>query len=81
MENITILFVSSDGFLQGILEVVEQQMWRYTSYEKKLNSQARLEGVKILGVRNIKKQEWVFSVGQPILICAHVGNHVAGGIF
>ena len=43
--------------------------------------QARAEGVKILGVRNIKKHEWGFSVGQPILICAYVENLVAGGIF
>ena len=43
-----------------------------------LNSQARAEGVKILGVRSIKKQEWGFSVGQPILIYVLVGWSVKG---
>ena len=51
------------------------------SKKLKLNSQARDEGVKILGVRSIKKQEWGFSVGQLILIYALVGGFVAGGIF
>ena len=46
-----------------------------------LNSQARAEGVKILGVWSFKKQEWGFSVGQPILIYVLVGGHVAGAIF
>ena len=81
-ENITIPSVSSDDFLHAILEVAEQQMWSYSSYVKKeLNSQARAEGVKILGVRSIKKQEWGFSVGQPILIYALFWGLVAGGIF
>ena len=53
------------------------RMWK----NKKLNSQARAEGVKILGVRSIKKQEWGFSVGQPILIYAFVGCFVEGAIF
>ena len=80
-ENI-IFSVSSDDFLHAILEVAEQQMLSYSSYvKKKLISQARAEVVKILGVRNIKKQEWGFYVGQPILICAYVGNLLAGGIF
>ena len=47
--------------------------------KKNLNSQARAEGVKILGVRSIKRQVWGFSVGQPILIYAFVGGLVAGG--
>ena len=34
VENITILFVSSDDFLHTILEVAEQQMWNYSSYIK-----------------------------------------------
>ena len=68
-KNITILSVSSDDFLHAILEVAEQQMWNYSSYvKKKLNSQVRAEGIKTVGVRNIKKQESDFSVGQPILI-------------
>ena len=46
-------------------------------WKKKSNSQARIEGVKILGVRSIKKQEWGFSVGQHILIYALVGGLVA----
>ena len=45
------------------------------------NSQARAEGVKILGVISIKKQEWGFSVGQLILIYVLVGGPVAGAIF
>ena len=49
--------------------------------KKKINSQAGAEGVKILGIRSIKKQEWGFSVGQPILIYALVGGLVAGGVF
>ena len=36
--------------------------------KKKFNSQARAEGVKIIGVRNIKKQELGVPVGQPIPI-------------
>ena len=32
VENITLLFVSSDDFLHAILEVAEQQMWSYSSY-------------------------------------------------
>ena len=44
-------------------------MWIYSSYaEKKLNSQARAEGVKKQGVRNIKKQEQGVPVSQPIPI-------------
>ena len=46
-----------------------------------LNSQVREVGVKILGVRRIKKQEWGFSVGQPILIYVLVGCPVAAAIF
>ena len=49
--------------------------------EKKINSLARAEGIKILGVRNIKKQEWGFSVGQPILIYELVSGPVAGEVF
>ena len=57
-ENITILSVSSDDFLHAILEVAEQQMWNHWSYGKKTtNSQARVEGIKTVGVRSIKKQE------------------------
>ena len=95
VENITILSVSSDDILHAFLAVVEQQMWNYSSYLKNenkkiknknknpnnLNSQARAEGVKILNVGSIKKQEWGFSVGQPILIYAQVGGFVAGVIF
>ena len=57
VENITILSISSDDFLHALLKVAEQQMWNYSSYvkKKKTNSQARVEGVKILGVRSIKK--------------------------
>ena len=60
VENITILSVSSDDFLYALLEVAEQLMWSYSSYvkkgkKKKLNSRVRAEGVKILGVRSIKK--------------------------
>ena len=71
-ENITILSVLSDDVLHAFLEVAEQQMWRYSLYltNKKIknnsNSQARAVGVKILGVRSIKKQGWSFSVGQTI---------------
>ena len=36
--------------------------------KKKLNSQARAEKVKTIGVRNIKKQEQGVPVGQPIPI-------------
>ena len=50
-------------------------------FEIKLNSQDRAEGVKILGVRSIKKQEWGFTVGQPILIFLLVSGSVAGAIF
>ena len=74
--------ISSDDFLHAIL--AEQQMWSYSSYltnKNNLNSQARAEGVIILGVRSIKKQEWGFSVGQPILIYTLVEDLVAGGIF
>ena len=46
-----------------------------------LNPQLRAERVKMLGARSMKKQEWSFSVGQPILICALVGGSVAGVIF
>ena len=46
-----------------------------------LNSQARAEEAKIFGVRSIKKQEWVFSVGRPILIYVLVSSPVAGAIF
>ena len=81
-ENINILSGLSDDFLHAFLAVAEQQMWNYSSYLKKekrkrkkknekknyLNSQVRAEGVKILGARSIKKQEWSLSVGQPILI-------------
>ena len=35
----------------------------------------------MISVRSIKKQEWGFSVGQPILIYAIVGGFVAGAIF
>ena len=56
-ENITIISVSSDEFLHAILEVAEQQMWNYSSYVEKKNSQARAEGVKTVGIRNIKKLE------------------------
>ena len=81
-EKITILSVSSDDFLHDILEVAEQQIWSCSSYVKeKKTSQVRAEWVKISGVKSIKKQEWGFSVGQPILICVHVGNPVAGGNF
>ena len=82
--NITILSVSSDDFLHAFFEVAEQQMWSYSSYvkkKKKLNSLAKTEGVKILSVRSIKKQELGFSVGQPILIYALVRGLLAGGIF
>ena len=48
-------------FYYAVLEVAEQQMRSYSSYVKKKkknsNSQVRAEGVKILGVRSIKKQE------------------------
>ena len=48
-ENITRLSVSSDDFLHDFLGVAEQQMWSYSSYvkkkQKKLNTQARAEGV------------------------------------
>ena len=82
-EDITILSVSSDDFLHALLKVAEQQMWSYSSYEKKKksNSRARAEGVKILGVRSNMKQDCGFPVGQPILIYALVGGLVAGGIF
>ena len=59
-KNIIIFSVSSDDFLHDILEVAEQQMWSLSSYVKKkkeLNSQARAEGIKLWGVRTIKKQE------------------------
>ena len=58
-------------------------MSKYSSYFKKiyLNSLARAEGVEILGVRSIKKQEWGFSVVQPILIYVFVGGPVADAIF
>ena len=39
------------------------------------------EGVKVLGVRTIKKQLWGLSVSQPILIKVLVGGPVAGAIF
>ena len=57
-ENITILSVSSDDILHAFLEVAEQQMWNNSSHLKNintnyLNSQARAEEVKILGVRFI----------------------------
>ena len=90
-EIITILSVLSDDFLHAFLEVAEQQMWSYSSYLKNkkiknkntnyLNSQVRAEGVKILGGRSIKKQEWGFSVGQPILIYVLVGGPIADAIF
>ena len=32
VENITILSAKSEDFLHAFLEVVEQQMWNYTSY-------------------------------------------------
>ena len=57
VENNFKLSVSSNDFLIAILEVAEQQMWNYSSYGKKKNSQARAEGIKTVGVRNIKKQE------------------------
>ena len=37
----------------------------------------RVEGVKTIAVRNIKKQEQVVPVGQPI----HARNPIADGIF
>ena len=84
VENITILSVSLDDFLHALLEVAEQQMWRNSSYveKKKLNSQARTraKGIKILGFRSIKKQEWVFFC-RLALIYTIVGGLVAGRIF
>ena len=58
------------------------QMWNYSSYvyEEK-NSQARAEGVKTLGIRNIKKKVQGVPVGQPIPIWAHARNPTADGIF
>ena len=49
--------------------------------KKKNQILRRGQRVSKLGVRNIKKQESGFSVGQPILIWAHVRNPVADGIF
>ena len=43
-ENITILSVSSDDFLPALLEVAEQQMWSYSSYEKKKKKRFSGEG-------------------------------------
>ena len=56
--------------------------WKIKDKNKNyLTSLARVEGVKILGVRSIKKQECGISVGQPILIYVLVGGPVAGAIF
>ena len=49
--------------------IKKQKRNKNTSY---LNSQAREEGVKMLGVKNIKKQEYSLSLGQSILVCAFV---------
>ena len=37
VENITILSVSSDDFLHAFLEIVEHQMWNYSSHLKNKN--------------------------------------------
>ena len=47
--------------------------------KKKLNSQAWVEKIKALGVRNVNKQEQGVSVGQPIPIWAHARNPIADG--
>ena len=62
-------------------------MWKYSSYElqfdekKKSKFSVRAEGVKTIGVRNIKKQEQDVSVGQHIPISAHARNPIADGLF
>ena len=59
-ENIIILSVSSNDFY-----MLDFRLWsnkceitvHMCTRKKKINSQARAEGVKTIGVRNIKKQE------------------------
>ena len=75
VENITILSVSSDDFFYTLYSKLQNSKCGVTvrmGKRKKLNSLARAEGVKILAVRSIQKQEWGFSVGQSILIYALV---------
>ena len=53
-ENITILSVSSDGFLHALFEVTEQQMGSYSSYVRKKERKIKFTG-KGRGGQNIRR--------------------------